>query len=342
LSFDTQGGPDSGVGRVSITEHQGVTQEFHFCSVRWTGAAGVPLHHQTLLASGELVNADGPARHARAVVLTTEAEHTYTMETQLLGDALPGTSERKDMIDAEFSDGLPEELVDDPSRRSDRTGHSSRVPREQLKHDHVLVTRSGVAEPAPREGPPSAVEAVHAVLSDPRIPVVRMSVGSGTNVTLAEYWNGTKWAIKKTPNPSGAAESALSAVSCTSATACTAVGSYNSADVALTLAEAWNGTKWAIKKTPNPSGDAAYLDGVSCSSANSCIAVGYYINGADAIVTLAEAWNGTKWAIQSTPNPNLAAGSYLNGVSCTSATACTAVGDSYNSVYAGVTLAEVG
>jgi hypothetical protein len=169
-----------------------------------------------------------------------------------------------------------------------------------------------------------------------------MSVGSGTNVTLAEYWNGTKWAIKKTPNPSGAAESALSAVSCTSATACTAVGSYNSADVALTLAEAWNGTKWAIKKTPNPSGDAAYLDGVSCSSANSCIAVGYYINGADAIVTLAEAWNGTKWAIQSTPNPNLAAGSYLNGVSCTSATACTAVGDSYNSVYAGVTLAEVG
>jgi hypothetical protein len=37
-------------------------------------------------------------------------------------------------------------------------------------------------------------------------------------------------------------------VSCTSATACTGVGWYDSsADTVMTLAEIWNGKKWAIK-----------------------------------------------------------------------------------------------
>jgi hypothetical protein len=45
-------------------------------------------------------------------------------------------------------------------------------------------------------------------------------------VTLAEHWNGSRWAIQPTPNPTGQAPSVLSGVSCTAATACTAVGDY--------------------------------------------------------------------------------------------------------------------
>lgn len=42
------------------------------------------------------------------------------------------------------------------------------------------------------------------------------------------------------------------------------------------------------------------------------------------MMTLAERWNGSAWTTQSTPNP--AGGSHLASVSCSSATACTAVG----------------
>jgi hypothetical protein len=77
---------------------------------------------------------------------------------------------------------------------------------------------------------------------------------------------------------------------------------------------------------------------VSCASATACTAVGDYNNGTTG-VTLAERWNGSTWSIQPTPNPAGAPVSLLNGVSCASATACTAVGG-YNNGTAGVTLAE--
>jgi hypothetical protein len=92
------------------------------------------------------------------------------------------------------------------------------------------------------------------------------------------------------------------------------------------LAEGWDGTAWSIQPTPNPVGATNGLfDAVSCSSAVSCTAVGDYNNNSG-IVTLAEVWNGTAWNVESTPNPAGALGSLLGGVSCSSATACTAVG----------------
>jgi hypothetical protein len=166
---------------------------------------------------------------------------------------------------------------------------------------------------------------------------------SNTDLTLAERWNGSSWAIQPTPNPAGAEGSVLSGVSCTAATACTAVGYYDNSSFgnpALTLAERWNGSSWTIQPTPNPAGATqSVLSGVSCTAATSCTAVGYYAtsSGGDDL-TLAEHWNGTRWAIQPTPTPAGARLSYLNGVSCTAATTCTAVG-AYISGN-GLTLAE--
>jgi hypothetical protein len=66
---------------------------------------------------------------------------------------------------------------------------------------------------------------------------------------------------------------------------------------------------------------------VSCTSASSCIAVGASNPFTPNAVTLAERWNGTQWTIQAIPNPSQGGGT-LNGVSCTSASSCTAVGAS--------------
>ena len=151
---------------------------------------------------------------------------------------------------------------------------------------------------------------------------------TNATLTLAENWNGTTWTVQSTPNPSGAAHSFLQDVACTSASACTATGYYaTSAGVDQALAESWNGTTWTLQSTPTPSGaTSSGLSGVSCTSASACTSVGWYGVSPGAYETLAETWNGTTWAIQSTPNRTAATSSYLFGVSCTSASACTATG----------------
>jgi len=164
----------------------------------------------------------------------------------------------------------------------------------------------------------------------------------GEYMTLAEVWNGTIWAIQTTPNPTGAIGTSLSGVSCKSAAACTAVGDYeNSAGSFLTFAEVWNGTSWALQSAPSPTGaTGTFLSQVSCPSATACTAAGAYENSAGSYLTLAEVWNGTSWAIQATPNPTGVKGTFLSGVSCKSAAACTAVGDDENSAGSYAPLAE--
>ena len=155
---------------------------------------------------------------------------------------------------------------------------------------------------------------------------------AGTTMPLAERWNGSRWSIQRTPNPSGTNPTGLSylgGVSCASATACFAVGysgnSFGTAGAPVTAR--WDGTRWAIQRTPRPAGaSAGFLSGVSCGSPTSCTAVGFFINRAGAGVTLAERWDGTSWSIERTPNPEGATATQLVSVSCTSPSLCTAVG----------------
>src|SRR5215472_10686948 len=145
--------------------------------------------------------------------------------------------------------------------------------------------------------------------------------------TLAERWNGSTWSIQPTPNPPGAAPSILNAASCVSGSVCIAVGNTsNSRGTSLTLAQRWNGRTWSIQPTPSPA-DGGNLIGVSCPWRSSCLAVGGHGNPftGPALGTLAERWDGTRWRIQPTPNPPRG-GWFLLSVSCTSPSACTAVG----------------
>jgi hypothetical protein len=152
----------------------------------------------------------------------------------------------------------------------------------------------------------------------------------GVKVTLAERWNGTSWSVQPTPDPAGAKDSVLSGVSCGSATSCMAVGrTYYGRNRLARLVEQWNGTGWSIKQASNPrKATLSALSGVSCATATACVAVGNYLDySTDDWLTLAEAWNGGAWTVTPTPNPANSIVNNLFGVSCASATACTAVGD---------------
>jgi hypothetical protein len=171
-------------------------------------------------------------------------------------------------------------------------------------------------------------------------------VGSDSNGTLAETWNGHAWSVVSSPNPSRAYSSTLDSVSCTSDSACTAAGWY-SALVAtgrfstlrdFSLVESWDGSIWSIVPTPNPnpSFDTS-LRGISCTS-DACIAVGgyRYANYDTDEATLVETEKSGIWTIVPSPDPAGSIYSFLDALSCTADDACTAVGGGPN----GHTLAE--
>ena len=165
-----------------------------------------------------------------------------------------------------------------------------------------------------------------------------------TYQTLIEEWNGTSWSIVTSPNTGTTVLNALYGVSCMSSSVCWAVGTsagsggVTSTDIgeispfsswsSQTLIEEWNGTSWSIVTSPNvTTTDNEALQGIGCVSALNCIAVGYYWTGTGSgAQTLVEEWNGTSWSIVTSPNASTTANNWLNGVSCTSTSFCTAVG----------------
>jgi hypothetical protein len=92
---------------------------------------------------------------------------------------------------------------------------------------------------------------------------------------------------------------------------------------------------WSLEEPLNVSeATRDELWGVSCTSASACIAVGRY-HTATSHGVVAEKWNGTAWANQEPVTPEGTESAELKSVSCTSATACIAVGG-----YGPKTLAE--
>lgn len=160
--------------------------------------------------------------------------------------------------------------------------------------------------------------------------------------SFAEGWNGQRWSIQA-GSTGGAWSSADGSnglggappgagVSCTSRAFCVAVGL--SADD-QPLGELWNGRKWSQQRLPQRSdigfGEAG-LSGVSCASKSDCIAVGTDSScGSDScnVYAIVYRWNGRRWSDRDGDQivtPPSWADTGFSSVSCTSATACTAVG----------------
>jgi hypothetical protein len=158
------------------------------------------------------------------------------------------------------------------------------------------------------------------------------TAGASIGGASAYEWNGTTWSPQTVPTPSGGTSVALDAVSCAAANSCDIVGLYGAGNTTNPLAEAWNGTAWAVQLAPT-SFSYAYLTGVSCASAVSCTAVGTSLVGG-ATSGLAEVWDGTAWSSPSTPN-GPTTNNNLSGVSCPAPGTCIAVGHSQPGQYVG-------
>jgi hypothetical protein len=143
------------------------------------------------------------------------------------------------------------------------------------------------------------------------------------------------WSIQPSPNVPRVHEfDSLRSVSCQSLAKCFAVGYYRTAKRIRdhTLIESWNGSAWSVVPSPNTGPTLENnLFGVSCSDPSNCFAVGSSDKGRSTM-TLIEAWNGSAWSIVPSPNAPKAQVNDLNGVSCSSPLACTAVGFSIPSI----------
>jgi hypothetical protein len=132
-------------------------------------------------------------------------------------------------------------------------------------------------------------------------------------------WNGSTWTLQTVAKPSGSLRSVLLDVSCESSSSCTGAGAFrNSSNVQVSFIERWNGTSWSYQTSPNPVGSTnTVFQGVSCIASSLCVAVGDWNNG-KSWQPMAQEWNGTAWALDTTPNPEGATETIIEGVACRS------------------------
>ena len=152
------------------------------------------------------------------------------------------------------------------------------------------------------------------------------------NQPIAVTGSAGTWGTPIEVSPTGGS-GLFSAVSCTSATDCTAVGIDVGSNNPFIVTEALSGT-WGTPADvtgAGPNDSLASITSVSCTSAIDCTGVGTVISGDfrapsnNQVFTITES-AGTWSAPADLVLAAEANQSALNGVSCTSATACTAVG----------------
>ncbi len=158
-----------------------------------------------------------------------------------------------------------------------------------------------------------------------------VAVGSGGTSEgglYVEVWNGSTWAPTTSPTPSGDEGLTVGAVSCTTPGYCMAVGNMFNGTTDGAWSSLWNGTSWTTEAMPSAT-DKTTMNAVSCVGiAGFCTAVGYTeMTGPPTYENAILNWNGSTWALEPpVPSTPPAFGQFLIGVSCFSATSCTAVG----------------
>jgi hypothetical protein len=164
---------------------------------------------------------------------------------------------------------------------------------------------------------------------------VGVTASPAGNNPLAARWTGTTWAAVATPTPVANCQDGnpqwtgnrLKAVAGVSATDVWAVGHTCYAN--KTLVEHWNGTTWSIVPSPSfaTGGDGIFntLNGVAAVAAGNVWAVGSHTASNGAYLTLIERWNGIKWSVVPSPNPNGTV-NILNAAAATGANDIWAVG----------------
>jgi hypothetical protein len=149
---------------------------------------------------------------------------------------------------------------------------------------------------------------------------------TGLPMPLAERFNGTSWQQQAIPVPAGTQWADLSGVSCPASFSCVAVGTLHISGISHAWVMAWNGSAWQQQTAAIPPGSkVSGLASVACQSSVVCTAVGNYALYQKPSQTLAEAWNGAQWQLESSPNTSANTNKLLS-VACSSASSCLAVG----------------
>jgi hypothetical protein len=143
------------------------------------------------------------------------------------------------------------------------------------------------------------------------------------------------WTVQQTQTL-GAADNSPGAIAGSSGNDIWAVGNYlpdaagSNVDATISFAEHYNGTKWSVVRTPNagPNFNTLFAITVSKSadSEGKAWAVGVRLNSAYQNRALIEYWDGTKWSLQSAPQPG-SQRDILFAASSTSTRDVWAVGD---------------
>jgi len=163
----------------------------------------------------------------------------------------------------------------------------------------------------------SKLTGVTALASDD-VWAVGSAPGGGFTQTLVEHWDGSAW--RRVPSPNVADENnQFASISALSANNIWAVGTsqgyYGSQ---LTLTEHWDGSRWSIVQSPDPSRTANALSSVAVAWSNDVWAVGVMLPNLTSLTSaggyqqardpvqfetegLIEHWDGQKWQVVSFP-----------------------------------------
>jgi hypothetical protein len=147
------------------------------------------------------------------------------------------------------------------------------------------------------------------------------TTNTGKTLTLTEFYNGSRWAIEKSPNPGGAGE--LLGVTATKSGTVWAVGWSSSNGNIHPLILKRTGSGWVQVSAPG----GAELHGVTVTPGGQVWAVGYQFDGdllANATVTMRLGPSG--WRIVPSPSPGGGGSSYLDAVAAGPHSALWAVG----------------
>jgi len=165
-------------------------------------------------------------------------------------------------------------------------------------------------------------------------------VGAAGGSGLVEQWNGSTW-TSTTITAEFNNNIQVFAVSCTTPSFCMFVGDaiLSGSSNTVPFTDFWNGSIWTGTYPPANLGTTTdyQLDGVSCVGTTFCTAVGKATTGGQPPVMYGQTWNGDEsgdlsaWTVVA-GLPDVSGGASLDGISCFSATSCTAVGDTQNTL----------
>jgi hypothetical protein len=207
----------------------------------------------------------------------------------------------------------------------------------------LLVTGSGtswtaIKAPLPANAaasPEARIEAIACPSKSSCFAVGEYTDTSDDTRGLLLTGSGTSWTPAQMPlpanagSPDGVAE--LFSLSCPSKSSCVAVGTYtDSSSDTQGLLVSLSGKKWTPTEANVPvNGFGPQLTAVTCPSVTSCVAVGEYNTPYNYAEPLILTGSGTSWTATEAPVPSDFVGIWgagLSGVTCPSASSCTAVG----------------